>query len=310
VLIPKVSDFLHRTAIYIKHSMQFKPTSRMNYKILIFTLLIVLSSCKKNKYEPNGLTKLSDSEIIEKAKNKDFPDVETVVYKTEKGEIISIDSLQANYDVKEWTADWYADKNGDVKEFVLRKATEKDKKLQQKIKEAVEYQPPIELVDIDCDKISEILQNVFDSDQGMRTNGGEINPITDRENLTIVVSLIEKCGMPTLNEVNDVQMSAIWVVFQHGDNANRKKYLPLLEKSAKNGDLKRTQIAMMKDRTMMNDGEPQVYGTQVTKNGDKWVLYDLENPETVNKRRAEMGFGPLQDYLKRWNIEFNIKQTE
>jgi len=282
----------------------------MNYKILIFTLLIALSSCKKNKYEPNGLTILSDSEIIQKAKNKNFPDVETVVYKTEKGEIISIDSLQANYDVKEWTADWYADKNGDVKEFVLRKATEKDKKLQQKIKEAVEYQAPIELVDIDCDKISEILQNVFDSDQGMRTNGGEINPITDSENLTIVVSLIEKCGMPTLNEVNDVQMSAIWVVFQHGDNVNRKKYLPLLEKSAKNGDLKRTQIAMMKDRTMMNDGEPQVYGTQVTKNGDKWVLYDLENPETVNKRRAEIGFGPLQDYLKRWNIEFNIKQTE
>jgi hypothetical protein len=290
--------------------MQFKPTSRMNYKILIFTVLIALSSCKEKKYEPNDLTKLSDSEIIEKAKNKDFPDIETVVYKTDKGEIISIDTLQANYDVTEWTADWYADNNGNVKEFVLRKATEKDKILQQKIKEAVEYQPPIELVDIDCDNVQEILQNVFDSDQGMRTNGGEINPITDRENLTTVISLIERCGMPTLKEVTDVQMSAIWVVFQHGDNANRKKYLPLLEKSAKNRDLKATQIAMMKDRTLMNDGEPQVYGTQVTKNGDKWILYNLENPETVNKRRAEMGFEPLQDYLKRWDIEFNVKQTE
>lgn len=295
---------------YANRSMQFKPTLRMKYKLLIFSFLIVFSSCKEKNYEPNGLSKLSELEIIEKAKNKDFPDVENVVYKTDKGEVISIDTLQANYDIKEWTADWYADKNGDVKEFVLRKATEKDKILQQKIKEAVEYQPSIELVDIDCENIKGILQNVFDSDQGMRTNGGEINLVTDRENLTTVISLIEKCGMPTLNEVNDVQMSAIWVVFQHGDNANRKKYLPLLEKSAKNGDLKATQIAMMKDRTMMNDGEPQVYGTQVTKNGDKWVLYELENPETVNKRRAEMGFEPLQDYLKRWEIEFTVKQSE
>ena len=62
-------------------------------------------------------------------------------------------------------------------------------------------------------------------------------------------------------------MSAIWVVFQHGNNAYRKKYLPLLELSAKRGDLKATQIAMMKDRTMMMAGQPQVYGTQVTKCG-------------------------------------------
>ncbi|QXP78674.1 MULTISPECIES: DUF6624 domain-containing protein [Winogradskyella] len=154
------------------------------------------------------------------------------------------------------------------------------------------------------------MQNVFDSDQGMRTNGGEINPKIDKENLITVVSLIEKCGMPTLEVVSDVQMSAVWVVFQHGDNANRKKYLPLLEKSAKNGDLKASQIALMKDRTMMNDDLPQVYGTQVIQNENEWILYDLANPETVNKRRTEMGLEPLQDYLKRWNIEFDIKQSE
>lgn len=288
---------------------QFNHITKMNYKILIFSLLIFLSACQEKVYKPNGLTKLTNSEIIEKAKQKDFPNIETVVYKNEKGEIIPTDSLQKILN-EEWTADWYADDNGIVKEFILRKATEHDKHLQRKIQEAVEYQPPIELVDISCENIVEVLQNVFDSDQSMRTNGGVINPETDRQNLATVISLIEKCGMPTLEEVDDVQMSAIWVVFQHGDNASRKKYLPLLEKSAKNGDLKATQIAMMKDRTMMMDGEPQVYGTQVTKNGNEWILYDLENPETVNKRRAEMGFQPLQDYLDRWNIEFDIKQAE
>lgn len=282
----------------------------MNLKIVLFSILITLFSCKQSVYQPNGLVKLTNSEIIEKVKKKDFPKIEMVVYKNEKGETISTDSLQQMLSTEEWTADWYADKNNVVKEFILRKATKKDKEFQQEIQEAIEYQPPIELVDIDCDKIQEILQSTFDSDQGMRTNGGEINAETDRQNLTTVISLIEKCGMPTLEKVNDVQMSAIWVVFQHGDNSNRKKYLPLLEKSAKNGDLKATQIAMMKDRTMMMDNEPQIYGTQVIKNGNEWELYKLANPKTVNKRRAEIGFEPLQAYLNRWNIEFTIEQSE
>ena len=297
-------------AIHLFRSMQLQTSLTMNYKILIFSLLFVLSACNDSPYKPDGLTKLTNSEIIEKAKKKDFPKMETVTYKNEKGEVISTDSLQKIPNIEEWTADWYVDENGVVKELLLRKATKQDKELQQKIQEAIEYQPPIVLVDVDCEKVQEILQNVFDSDQGMRTNGGENDPEIDRKNLVTIISLIEKCGMPTLEEVDDVQMSAIWVVFQHGDNENRKKYLPLLEKSAKNGDLKATQIAMMKDRTMMMDGEPQVYGTQVSKVGNEWVLYDLANPETVNKRRAEMGFEPLQDYLSRWNIEFNVKQTK
>lgn len=283
----------------------------MKYQIYIYCLLTVfLSSCNNTAYEPEGLTKLSDAELIERAKQKKFPDIETLVFKNEKGEILDLDSIQKIQNPDEWTTDSYVDENGNLKELILRRATAEDKKLQERIQKAFDYQPPIELVDIDCAQKQEILQDVFDSDQSMRTNGGNINPKIDHQNLTTVISLIEKCGMPTLDEVDDIQMSAIWVVFQHGDNANRKKYLPLLEQSAKKGDLKATQIAMMKDRTLMMDGEPQVYGTQLTKKGGEWVLYELANPETVNKRRMEMGFGPLQDYLQRWEIEFKVEQEE
>lgn len=283
----------------------------MKHQIFVGILfLTILISCTSKTYEPEGLTKLSDTELIERAKQKKFPDIQTLIFKNEKGELLSLDSIQRIQNLDEWTTDRYVDENGDIKELILRKATAEDKKLQERIQKALEDQPAIELVDIDCTKKQEILQEVFESDQSMRTNDGSINPEIDRQNLTTVISLLEKCGMPTLNEVDNIQMSAIWAVFQHGDNANRKKYLPLLEQSAENGDLKATQIAMMKDRTLMMDGEPQVYGTQVSKNGNEWVLYELSNPETVNKRRAEMGFEPLQDYLKRWDIEFNVKQTE
>lgn len=283
----------------------------MKHNIYIFSLLIVfLFSCKDTTYKPEELTKLSHSEFIEKVRKGELPDESTLVFKNENGEVLSLDSIKNMQNSDEWFADSYVDKEGEIKELVIRKATEEDIELRKRTTKVQEYQAPIELIDIDCEQKQELLQRVYESDQHMRTDGGTIDSEIDRQNLTTVISLIEKCGMPTLEEVDDVQMSAIWVVFQHGDNDSRKKYLPLLEESAKNGDLKPTQIAMMKDRTMMMDGEPQVYGTQVSKNGEEWVLYELSNPETVNKRREEMGFEPIQEYLKRWDIEFNIEQVE
>ena len=283
----------------------------MKYIITIFSILILLlSSCKDKGYKPEGLTKLSDTEIIERARQNSFPEMEAVVFKNEEGEILNMDSIMKTSNRDEWAMDMYVDDSGNVVEVMFRKATLKDKAFQQEMSKAVDYQPPIELIDVDCEQKQEILQTVFDSDQNMRTNGETISAEVDRQNLTTVISLIEKCGMPTLEEVDEVQMSAIWAVFQHGDNANRKKYLPLLEQSAKNGDLKATQIAMMIDKTLLKDGEPQVYGTQVQNNGSEWVLLKLDKPETVNKRRAEMGFEPLQEYLNRWDIEFNVEQEE
>ncbi len=113
-----------------------------------------------------------------------------------------------------------------------------------------------------------------------------------------------------MEEVDKTQMLAIWLVFQHSSNQYRKKYMPLLEEAAKSGALDQTAIAMMKDRTLKDDGEAQVYGTQVVKNNTtgEWELYTLENPGFVNKRRAEIGFEPLQEYLNRWDITFNVPQ--
>lgn len=142
--------------------------------------------------------------------------------------------------------------------------------------------------------------------------GSAGNPNIDRENLVKVVSLIEKCGMPTLNEVDQQQMSAIWLVFQHADNYHRKKYLPQLKKSAQNGDLRKSHMALMEDRILMMDGKPQIYGSQISEDRENggWKIYDLQNPETVDKRRAEIGMQPLSEYVKQWDIEFKVEQAE
>lgn len=288
----------------------------MNFKIYTFSLLIIfLISCgKEEKYVPKGLKKLTENELIERVKNKKTIDIEKVVFKNEKGEIITRDSINKIPNNGDLTTDRYADDNGVIKELVVRKATQKDKELLAKLQQAHNYQPPIEIIDIDCEKKSQILEEVYALDQNMRSNGNheDFDPKIDRQNLVKVISIIEKCGMPTTKDVSKKQMNAIWLVFQHADNTNRKKYFPLLKKSAENGDLNKSNIALMEDRILTMDGKPQKYGSQISQNFEtkKWEIYNLENPEFVDKRRSEVGLGTLKEYLQNWNIEFNVEQKK
>ncbi len=165
------------------------------------------------------------------------------------------------------------------------------------------YVGSVDYIEVDCNKKSEILSEVYKSDQKIRREGELIKYAKeDHRNQELVISIIEKCGMPTLNEVTQEQMNAIWLGLQHNaENKYRIKYFPLIEKAVKNGDLSKEQYALMKDRILMHEGKPQIFGSQI-KNGK---LYDLESPETVDKRRQEMGLEPIEDYLKRFDISYN-----
>ncbi|MFT7901360.1 DUF6624 domain-containing protein [Tenacibaculum ascidiaceicola] len=164
------------------------------------------------------------------------------------------------------------------------------------------YVGSVDIIEVDCSNKHQILSEVYESDQRIRKSNELIKYAKeDHRNQELVISIIEKCGMPTLNEVTQKHMNAIWLGLQHSNKKIRKKYFPQIEKSVENGDLSKQQYALMKDRILMDEGKPQIYGSQI-KNGK---LYKLENPETVNERRKKMGMGTIEDYLKLFDIQFN-----
>lgn len=164
------------------------------------------------------------------------------------------------------------------------------------------YVGSVDIIEVDCSKKRQILSEVLESDQRIRRSNDFIKYAKeDHRNQELVISIIEKCGMPTLKEVDQKQMDAIWLGLQHSTKEIRKKYFPQVEKAVKNGDLSKGQYALMKDRMLMDEGKPQIYGSQI-ENGK---LYKLENPKTVNERRKEMGMESIEDYLKRFNLTFN-----
>ncbi|MBK9256927.1 MAG: hypothetical protein IPM42_15705 [Saprospiraceae bacterium] len=268
--------------------------------IPLFAIILVSIACDQKE----KLTKLSDEKLIERIVGRNLPTPDQVIIKNAEGNVISIDSMTRLEETGQYFEDFYVNEKGQFKVIVIRKKTSADDILIARINEALNPKKEVNMVDINCDDKKRILQNILVSDQKMRQGNADIDPETDHKNLEIVISLLNKCGIPTLNEVNRDEMSAIWLVIQHSDVKWMKSYLPLLEASAKNGDLEWHQIAMTRDRILINDGKPQVYGSQIIDN----KLANLYEPEYVNQRRAAMGMGPIEEYLQHFDIEFNIPQ--
>lgn len=273
--------------------------------LVLIVFLIVIVSCGKNpNYTPQGLRKLSDTELIERARARNHLS-ENIVFKDSMGNIILRDELR-KINREESFGDQYVNSDNEVVEVVIRRATNQDKVLIEKIKQAFEEGEPISIIDIDCSEIQEILETVYDTDQGNRQGGSGGNAETDKDNQQIVVSTIENCGFPTVDAHGNKSVEAVFLVIQHAPKSLREKYFPLIKKSADQGDLSWSTVALMEDRMLMDRGEKQKYGSQVQKNNgsDNWALYPIEDPQNVNKRRAEVGLGPIEEYLKHFDIDY------
>lgn len=274
------------------------------------TLLLLLMPLLVGCHNEPQLQKLGEEELLERIVSRDMPDPESdsVVIQTADGTVISLDSLKKLENTDQYAEDFYANPDGAIRRVVVRKKTAADDAFMRKVARALQADaaPEVRQVDVDCDNIGSLLDEVLRSDQAMRQEGSSIDPQQDHRNLEVVVSLIEQCGMPTLREVNKEQLSAVWLALQHAPPPWQSKYIPLLEQLAEQGDLDWSIIALMKDRALMYEGKPQVYGTQIS-NGQ---LYELEDPAYVDQRRAEVGLGPLKKYLQRYGLTFDVEQKE
>ena len=86
------------------------------------------------------------------------------------------------------------------------------------------------------------------------------------ENLIQLEQLIDKYGWPKLSTVGEEAAYAAGNVVNHSDLAIRQRYLPLLEETCEAGEADWSRYAHILDRTELELGNPQVYGTQMEMN--------------------------------------------
>lgn len=113
--------------------------------------------------------------------------------------------------------------------------------------------------------------------------------------------IIAAKGWPTASMVGHEAANSAWLIAQHGSAAFLKRCLPLMKAAAEKGEMAPRSLALSIDRDLMNDGKPQLYGSQLRGDiGGKMALYPIADREQVDERRAAMGMEPLAQYLKHF----------
>lgn len=113
----------------------------------------------------------------------------------------------------------------------------------------------------------------------------------DKSNLVFVERILNTQGYPGTSKVGEKTNMAAWYVIQHNPE-KIPDYLQLMKMAGEAGELPMRAVAMMEDRYLMNQDKPQIYGTQGMTYDDERgsFIWPIEDPENVNKRRAQAGF--------------------
>ena len=79
----------------------------------------------------------------------------------------------------------------------------------------------------------------------------------------------------------------------------------------KTGHIGGDQFALLTDRVLVEQGKPQIYGTQLNGvEGGELKLAPSEAPQKVDQRRKEMGMPPLADYLCVVKAAYSTRSPE
>jgi hypothetical protein len=132
----------------------------------------------------------------------------------------------------------------------------------------------------------------------------------DSINLIKVKALLDTYGWLGPDIVGGQGSTTLFLVIQHSDKNTQQKYLPMMRDAVKKGKASGSSLALLEDRVALGQGKRQIYGSQIGRNPvtEKYYVSPLEDPDNVDKRRAEVGLGSLADYISRWQIKWDVEQ--
>ncbi|MFI1741626.1 DUF6624 domain-containing protein [Streptomyces sioyaensis] len=115
--------------------------------------------------------------------------------------------------------------------------------------------------------------------------------------------IMDEYGWPAAELVGEEAARAAWLIAQHADRQLdvQRRALQLMQQAVSAGSASPRELAFLRDRTLVNDGRKQVYGTQIAgvKDGAP-VPWPCEEPERMDEPRAEVGIEPFDEYVAKF----------
>lgn len=135
----------------------------------------------------------------------------------------------------------------------------------------------------------------------------------DSLNTAKVSQILDQYGWLGEDKIGRLGNQTLFLVIQHAGLKTQQKYLPMMRIAVKNGNAKPSALALMEDRVALREGKKQIYGSQLSSIPDqpgKYYLSPLIDPEHVDERRATVGLGKLADYLKNWQLTWDVAEYQ
>ncbi|GAB3915594.1 DUF6624 domain-containing protein [Larkinella terrae] len=129
----------------------------------------------------------------------------------------------------------------------------------------------------------------------------------DSANLVEVKAILDQYGWLGEDKVGPQANMTLFLVIQHADLATQQKYLPMMREAVKTKKAEPSSLALLEDRVALGEGRRQTYGSQIGQDNDgKAYVLPMNDPDNVDKRRADVGLPPLADYVKYWDLKWDV----
>ncbi|MFD7508620.1 DUF6624 domain-containing protein [Streptomyces sp. NPDC059853] len=115
-------------------------------------------------------------------------------------------------------------------------------------------------------------------------------------------AIMDEYGWPTADRFGADAAHAAWLIAQHADRRLdvQRRAVRLLEAAVADGRASARDLAFLRDRTLVNEGREQLFGTQIggVRDGAP-VPWPIEDPAGLDARRAAAGIEPFAAYTAR-----------
>ena len=124
--------------------------------------------------------------------------------------------------------------------------------------------------------------------------------VIDSTNTAHLKALIAQYGFPTWSLVGYAASGQAWLIAQHSDPDFLGEFLKSYRNAVKENNAEKSKLALMEDRHRMNEGLPQLYGSQLFGHN---AFFPIANIDGVDERRQSMGLEPIKEYAKKFNLD-------
>jgi len=162
---------------------------------------------------------------------------------------------------------------------------------------------------------SEIQQMAREDQEARAAGDASVTVSVDQKNRSHLEAIIEQIGWPSQSKVGKEAAHAAWLLVQHADeNPLFQRHCLDLMMAEQTGEIAREDIAYLDDRIRVNEGQPQLYGTQWRVDEKKgYIPEEIADPENLDQRRAEMGmelFAEYSEAMQKMYKELQAKQRK